>query len=169
MHPLKERVIADLSIEHVMRSIDVLGRLAFGGQCVAAMAMLAGPALFVTASILPFVVWDDNRAEALGFWLGGWLLAVAVTAGGVAFAVFCWRWSGDWITEWPGYATGFGIAGVAVAVLAYMLTSTPVPVYASFAATMGGAFTAGFLVAGHLAGTQVLQETRQGRRVTRRR
>ena len=37
-----------------MKSIDVYGRLAFGGQCVAAMAIIAGPLLFVTACIVPF-------------------------------------------------------------------------------------------------------------------
>jgi hypothetical protein len=77
--------------------------------------------------------------------------------------VFAWRWSGDWITEWPDYAVGFGIAGVANAVLAYMLTSTPVPVYASFAAMMAAAFVAGCLVAGHLGGMRVLPEQREQR------
>src|SRR5262245_46274879 len=98
-----------------MRSIDVLGRLAFGGQCVAAMALLAGPALFVVAAIVPWMLWDNSHSEAIGTWLGGWALAAALIAGGVALAVFCWRWSGDWITEWPGYATGIGIAAIALA------------------------------------------------------
>ncbi len=161
----------DLRLDSVMKSIDVYGRLAFGGQCAAAMAMLAGPLIFITATILPFALWDDNRAQALSLWLGGWLLAAGVTAAAVAFAVLCWRWSGDWITEWPGYAVAFGIAGVANAVLAYMLTSTPVPVYVSFAATMGAAALAGIIVAGNLAGTKVLSETRLQRQrpVIRRR
>jgi hypothetical protein len=153
----------DINLDVVMKSIDVYGRLAYGGQCVAAMAILAGPVLFVTCSILPFYLWDDNRFEALLYWLGGWAVAIGVTVGGALFGAFCWRWSGDWITEWPGYAVGFGIAGVANAGLAYMLTSTPVPVYVSFAAAMGAAFAAGFLVAGHLGGMQVLAETRQQR------
>ena len=170
MQPLKERVIADISIEEVMRSIDVLGRLAFAGQCVAAMAMIAGPLLFVVAAIIPFFVWDDSRGAAILYWLGGWTLAVGLGAAGAALAVFCWRWSGDWITEWPGYATGIGIAAVADAALAYLMTSTPAPIYGSVAITVGAAFAAGFLIAGHLAGTQVLAETRrQGPRVVRRR
>jgi hypothetical protein len=113
LQPLKERVIADLSIEEVMRSIDVFGRLAFGGQCVAAMWMIGGPLLFVTAAIVPFFLWESNRGEAVFYWLGGWALAAGLTIGSAAFAAFCWRWSGDWITEWPGYATGFGIAAEA--------------------------------------------------------
>ncbi len=156
-------MIADISIEQVMKSIDVLGRLAFGGQCVAAMAILAGPALFIAAAIVPWFLWSDHRGEAIGTWLGGWLLAAGITAGGVALGVFCWRWSGDWITEWPGYATGFGIATVASLVLAYLLTSTPLPIPGSIAMTTGGAFGAGCLVAGHLAGTRVLDETRHQR------
>jgi hypothetical protein len=139
------------------------------------MAMIAGPALFVTACVLPFFLWSDDRAEALLYWLGGWALAVAITAAGVVLAVFCWRFSGDWITEWPGYAVGIGIAAVAIVVQAYLMTSTPVPIVASFAMTMAAAFAVGFLVAGHLAGTQVLEETRavhrqqRGRELVRRR
>jgi hypothetical protein len=153
----------ELRLDSVMKSIDVYGRLAFGGQCVAAMAMIAAPILFVVACILPFVVWGDDRSAALLYWLGGWVLAIVVGAAGVALGVFAWRWSGDWITEWPGYAVGFGIAGAADGVLAYMLTSTPVPVYASFAAAMAGAFVIGCLVAGHLGGMRVLPEQREQR------
>lgn len=163
MHAVKERRSVDLTVEQMMKVIDVYGRLAFGGQCVAAMGMLAGPALLITASIVPFFVWGDNRGEAIGIAVGGWALGIGVAVASIGFAVFCWRWSGDWITEWPGYATGFGIAGVACAALAYLMTSTPVPIWLSFAATIASAFTAGVLVAGHLAGTQVLAETRHQR------
>ena len=170
VQPVKERTTPDISIEQVMRSIDVLGRLAFAGQCVAAMALLAGPLLFIACAIVPWFLWDEHRGEAIATWLGGWALAAGITGGGVALGVFCWRWSGDWITEWPGYATGFGIATVALLILTYMLTSTPVPIPASVAVTTGAAFAAGLLVAGHLAGTRVLDETRQqGPRVLRRR
>jgi len=158
----------DLRFDTVMRSIDVYGRLAFGAQCDAAMMILAGPLLFVTASILPFVVWDDDRGEALLIWLGGWALAVAVTVAGLALGVFAWRWSGDWITEWPGYAVGFSFAAIANGALAFMLTSTPIPIPASFAVAIGAAFIAGFVVAGHLGGARVLPEQRQ-RALTRRR
>ena len=76
----------DLRLDAVMKSIDVYGRLAFGGQCIAMMAMIAGPALFITASIVPFFI--DDRAEAIAIWLGGWALGIGVLAAGVAFGVF---------------------------------------------------------------------------------
>lgn len=161
----------DLRLDEVLRRIDVYGRLAYGGQVIAAMAMLAGPAIFVTASIVPFFLWDDNRDEALLYWLGGWALAIGVTAAGVALAFFCWRWSGDWITEWPGYALGFAIAFIANLALAFMLTSTPIPVPLSFALALGAAFTVAFVIAGNLAGTQVIpmQRAERQRSLARRR
>jgi branched-chain amino acid transport system permease protein len=94
---------------------------------------------------------------------------VTIGAAGVVLAVFCWRFSGDWITEWPGYAVGIGVAAIAIVVQAYLMTSTPVPIVASFAMTMAAAFAVGFLVAGHLAGTQVLEETRAVHRQQRER
>jgi hypothetical protein len=153
----------DLTFEEVLKRIDVYGRLAYGGQCVAAMAMVAAVLLFITTSIVPFVIWDDDRGEALAFWLGGWAVSVGALAGAVAFAAFCWRWSGDWITDWPGYAVGFAVAIVANIVLAWLLTSTPVPVPASFALTMAAAFAVGFVIAGNLAGVRMLDEQRDAR------
>lgn len=161
----------ELRIDAVLKSIDVYGRLAFGGQCVAAMAIIAAPLLLVTASIVPFALWGDDHREAILVWLGGWALAVAIGAAGVGFGVFCWRWSGDWITEWPGYAVAFGFAAAANGGLAYLLTSTPIPVYASLAIAMSAAFVAGSLVAGHLGGMRVLPEQREQRQreIARRR
>jgi hypothetical protein len=154
---------SDLHLDEVLRRIDVYGRLAFGGQVVAAMMILAGPTLFVVASIVPFYVWGDNQAQAILYWLGGWALGIATLAAGIALGVFCWRWSGDWITEWPGYAVGLTIAVIANILLALLLTSTPVPIPASFAVSIGLAFAIGCLVAGNLAGTKVLEEQREAR------
>jgi hypothetical protein len=153
----------ELRIDAVLKSIDVYGRLAFGGQCVAAMAMIAAPLLLITASIVPFAIWGDDHGEAILVWLGGWGLAIGIGAAGVALGVFCWRWSGDWITEWPGYAVAFGFAIAADAALAYLLTSTPIPIPASFAIAIAAAFAAGALVAGHLGGMRVLPEQREER------
>ncbi len=158
----------DLRFDSVMKSIDVYGRLAFGAQCVAAMMLIAAPLLFVTAAVLPFIVWGDNHEEALALWLGGWAVAIVVAIGGLALGVFAWRWSGDWITEWPGYAVAFALALAANIALAFMLTSVPLPGAASFAIVIGAAFVLGCLVAGHLGGARVLPEQRQ-RALARRR
>jgi hypothetical protein len=155
---------SDLRLDSVMKSIDVYSRLAFGGQCVAAMALIAAPLIFIVACIVPFVLWgDDNHAGAIAAWLGGWALAIGTGAAGVGLGVLSWRWSGDWVTEWPGYAVAFGIAAIANLITAYLLTSTPVPVYGSFAVTIGAAFVAGLLVAGHLGGTHMLPDQREER------
>lgn len=160
----------ELRIDEVLKRIDVYGRLAYGGQIVAAMAMIAAPILFVTCIVLLFTRWDDGEAQALLLGLGGAALAVVVEVGGVAFAVFCWRWSGDWITEWPGYAAGIAIAVGALGALAWLLMETPLPIPASFAITIGAAFGVGVLIAGNLAGVQVLDDQRRTRgRVARRR
>jgi hypothetical protein len=159
----------ELRLDAVMKSIDVYGRLAFGGQCIAAMAILAAPLIFAAAAVAPFRLWDDNRGEALFVWLGGWLLAVAVGAGGVAFGVFCWRWSGDWITEWPGYAVGFGFAAVALVALGALVVAMDLSLYMSLLITVGALFLAGVLVAGNLGGARLLPQQRRQRALARRR
>jgi hypothetical protein len=165
---MREHMSGDLRFDSVMKSIDVYGRLAFGGQCVAMMMLIAGPLLFVTAAVLPFVLWHDNRGEALLVWLGGWALAIVVTLAGVGLGVFAWRWSGDWITEWPGYAVAFGFATAGNIALGFMLTSAPIPIPASFAIAIGVVFALGCLVAGHLGGARLLPDQRQ-RALARRR
>ena len=64
---------------------------------------------------------------------------------------------------------GFAIALAANALIAYLITSSPIPVYVSIVVAAGGAFAVGFVVAGNLAGTQVLEETRQIRQPVARR
>ena len=165
---VRSAMSGDLRFDTVMKNIDVYGRLAFGAQCVAMMMLIAAPALFVTASVLPFVLWNDNREEALLFWLGGWALAIGVAVVALALGVFAWRWSGDWITEWPGYAVGFSFALAGDVAIAMMLTSTPIPLPASFAVGIGVVFVAGVLVANHLGGARVMSRQRE-RALSRRR
>ena len=43
----------ELRLDDVMKRIDVYGRVAFGAQCAAAMAMIGGPVLFIAAFIVP--------------------------------------------------------------------------------------------------------------------
>lgn len=154
---------SEIRLDQVMKSIDVYGRLAFGAQCVAAMAIVAGPLLLITASIWPYFHWDAEHMRAFLAMLCGWAVAVAVTAAGMGAGFIAWRWNGDWITEWYGYAVGFGIAIVANAVLAFLLTSSPVPIYASFIIAAAGAFVAGSLVANRLGGSRVLDRQFEAR------
>ena len=153
----------ELRFDAVMKRIDVYGRLAYGGQCVAAMAILAAPALAIAAAIAPWMIWDEDHQKALFICLAGVALAIVVGVVGGLFAAFCWRWSGDWITEWPGYAVGFGFGAIADAVVAYLLIATAVPIPLSFAIATAAVFAAGFLVAGHLGGMRVLPEQREER------
>lgn len=153
----------ELRLDDMMKKIDVYGRVAYGAQCAAAMAMLAGPAVVVGAFIVPFVVWQDDVLPALLWLLAGVAIGVGVAAGGLGIAVFAWRWSGDWITEWPGYAVGFGIAGVADVLLAYLFFLTNVPGLLSLIITVAAAFAVGCLVAGHLGGMHVLPQQREHR------
>jgi hypothetical protein len=157
----------DLRLDDVMKKIDVYSRVAFGAQCAAAMAMIAGPIVFVAAFIVPFVVWQEDVGPAMIWLAAGVAIGVGISAGGMALALLAWRWSGDWITEWPGYAVGFGIAGIADAALAYLLIQTDVPGWGAVLVTAACSFVAGCLVAGHLGGMRVLpdqREQRQGRR-----
>ena len=153
----------ELRFDVVMKRIDVYSRLAYGGQCVAAMALIAAPILLIAASIAPWMIWGEDHRKALSICLSGIAAAIVVGLLGGAVGVFCWRWSGDWITEWPGYAVAFAFAAVANGIVAYMLTSTDVPIPLSFALAMAALFLAGFLVAGHLGGMRVLPEQREGR------
>ena len=157
----------ELRLDDVMKKIDVYGRVAFGAQCAAAMAMIAGPLVFVAAFIVPFVVWQDDVGPALVWLVAGIALGIGVAAGGFGVALFAWRWSGDWITEWPGYAVGFSIAAIADLLLAYFFFRTDVPGLLSLVITVAAAFGVGCLVAGHLGGMRVLpaqREQRHGRR-----
>lgn len=153
----------ELRLDAVMKRIDVYSRLAYGGQCVAAMALSAAPALLIAASVAPWLIWDEDHGKALSVCLAGIAAAIVVGVLGGLFGAFCWRWSGDWITEWPGYALAFLFAAIANVVVAYMLTSTALPVPITFAFAMAAVFGAGFLVAGHLGGTRVLPGQREGR------
>ena len=153
----------ELRLDDVMKRIDVYGRLAFGAQCTAAMAMIAGPVVFVGAFIVPFVVWQDDVGPALVWLVAGIALGIGVAAGGFGVALFAWRWSGDWITEWPGYAVGFGIAALADLLLAYLFFQTDVPGLLALVITVVSAFGVGCLVAGRLGGMRVLPEQRDQR------
>ena len=158
----------ELRLDDVMKKIDVYGRVAFGAQCAAAMAMIAGPFIFVAAFIVPFVVWQEDVVPAIIWLVVGVAIGIGTAASGLGIAVFAWRWSGDWITEWPGYAVGFGIAAVADGLLLYLLLRTDVPGLVAVLITVAASFVTGCLVAGHLGGMRLLPEQRERRLQHRR-
>ena len=145
-----------------MKSIDVYGRLAFGGQCVAAMAMIAGAAAArhgVHRPVRHLGRQPRRGARGLARRLG--CSASASRAAGVALGVFCWRWSGDWITEWPGYAVALRHRRRRRRRRSPTCSRRrPSRSTRRSPSRSAAAFVAGLLVAGHLGGMRVLPEQR---------
>ncbi len=136
-----------------VRRIDLVGRAAYGTLCIGAMAALALPVIFIAGTAIAVLeLADDDNERALAFWLGSW--AAAAFAGALFLAIFyaAWPLASDWIMEWPGYATGFSIAGAWLALLAVLVLATPLPLFVSIPVSLMGAFATGFAVAGRLAG-----------------
>ncbi|MDZ4278656.1 MAG: hypothetical protein U1B78_05900 [Dehalococcoidia bacterium] len=136
--------------------IDLVGRVAFGTLCIGGMASLAIPVL-VVAGIVGGIVFaiDGDPAKALAVWLLAWASAVFAAALFVAIAYAAWPLATDWITEWPGYATGWGLGGAGLALMAGLVFAAPIPLYVAVLAPLGATFLAGFAVAGVLAGVRV--------------
>lgn len=154
-----------------MGHIDPIGRAAFGVLCLAAMAVLAMPALVVAGVVGGIVFWSrGDVGKALLVGLGTW--GVAAIAG-VLFLVIvytAWPLAADWITEWPGYATGFLIAGASLGLMALLLLAIPTPLYVALIAPPAGSFAVGFGVAGWLGGLRAPgAQPRERARVLRRR
>ncbi len=70
--------------------------------------------------------------------------------------------------EWPGYATGFSVGGVGLALMALLLFVAPVPLYVAVTVPLLATFVAGFGVAGRLAGLKA-PAARPRQRAARRR
>ncbi len=151
--------------------IDLIGRAAYGVLCIAGMAALSVPALLV-AGVVGGIVFgvrgDVGKALVVG--LGTWGAAAAAGVLFVALVYTAWPLAADWITEWPGYATGFAIAGVALALMALLLVTIPAPLYVALIAPPLGSFAVGFGVAGWLGGLRAPgAQPRERPRVLRRR
>ncbi len=137
----------------MIRRIDPVGRLAYGMLCIAAMAALAAPLLIVISATAGIVIAIDNDvSKGLVVWLLGW--ACAAFSAGVLLAIFYTMWplAADWVTEWGGYALGFAIAGVGLAVMAVLVFLIDMPLYLAVILPMAGTAAAGIAVAGRLAG-----------------
>ena len=137
----------------MIRRIDPVGRLAYGVLCIAAMAALAVPLLLVISPTAGAVfAIDDSVSKGLRVWLLGW--ACAVFSAGLLLAIFYTMWplAADWVTEWGGYALGFVIAGVGLAIMAVLVFLVPMPLYLAVISPLAATFATGFAVAGRLAG-----------------
>ena len=137
----------------MIRRIDPLGRLAYGVLCIDGMAALAFPLLVVIGPVAGVVIAiDDDGSKGLIVWLLAW--ACALFAAALFFAIFYTMWplASDWVTEWGGYALGFAIATVGLAIMAVLVFLVSIPLYLAVLLPLAATFTAGFAVAGRLAG-----------------
>ena len=137
----------------MIRRIDPVGRLAFGLLCINAMAALAAPLLLVggLAAGIAFALTGDGM-KGLAVWLLSWAAALFAVALVLAIFYTAWPLASDWITEWPGYATGFSVGGAGLALMALLVFLAPVPLYFAVAAPLGATFAVGAGIAGRLAG-----------------
>ena len=136
--------------------VDVVGRVAYGGLCIAGMAGVAIPVLVLVGAIggIMYLV-DDDGMKALAVWLGAW--GAAALAGGLLAAIIyaAWPLASDWITEWQGYAVAFLIGAAGLGLLALLLFAITVPLYLAIIVPLAATFCVGFAVAGLLPGAKV--------------
>jgi hypothetical protein len=117
------------------------------------MAAIATPIVLVAGTVLAMSRLAEGDAEqALAYALGS--LALAALCGGLFLGLFyaAYPLASDWITEWAGYAFGFGIAALALLAMAVLLFLTPLPAYIAVLVPLLAAFATGCGIAGRLAG-----------------
>ena len=133
--------------------VDPIGRMAYGALCISGMSALAVPLLLVAGPITGLVYAIDG-AGLKGLTVALLAVAFAALAAGLFFGIFfaAWPLASDWITEWPGYATGFAIGGGGLALMALLVFVGPLPLYAAVIAPLAATFAVGFGIAGRLAG-----------------
>ncbi len=137
----------------MIHRIDPIGRTAYGALCIAGMSALAVPLLLVAGPIAGLMyAFDGDMVKGLTVALLA--VAFAVFAAALFLAIFftAWPLASDWITEWPGYATGFTVGGGGLALMALLVFVGPLPLYAAVIAPLAATFAVGFGIAGRLAG-----------------
>ncbi len=137
----------------MIRRIDPIGRVAYGALCIAGMSALAVPLLLVAGPIAGLIYAIDGDGLK-GIAVALLAVAFAAFAAGLFFGIFytAWPLASDWITEWPGYATGFAVGGGGLALMALLVFVGPLPLYAAVIAPLAATFAVGFGIAGRLAG-----------------
>ena len=153
----------------MIRRIDPIGRVAYGALCISGMATLALPLLLI-AGVVGGIVFalDGEWLKALSFWLLSWASAAFATTLSLGIFFTAWPLASDWITEWPGYAMGFAVAGVGLALMALLVFVAPLPIYASVIGPMAATFAVGFGIAGRLGGLGAPSARPRQRAVRRR-
>jgi hypothetical protein len=154
----------------VIARIDLVGRAAFGLLCIGGMAGVSVPVLAAAGAAggIVFAAQGDGT-KALVVWLAAWAAAAFAVALFVAIAYAAWPLASDWITEWPGYAMGFGVGGAGLALMAALIFLTPVPLYAAVPLPVVATFTVGVVVPGRFLGLRrpglrTMERPRLGRR-----
>lgn len=137
----------------MIRRIDPVGRLAYGVLCIAAMAALAFPLLAIIGTVAgAFFAIDGDGSKGLTVGLLSWACALFAAALFLAIFYTMWPLAADWVTEWGGYALGFAIAGVGLAVMAVLVFLIDIPLYLAVLVPITGTVVTGIAVAGRLAG-----------------
>ncbi len=137
----------------MIRHIEPVARAAYGIQTLGVMGFYCGLILFVAATVIAAQAGlDAEWARFTGYWLGGWAVGLAITLVGGATAFFFWRYSGDWVTEWVGYAVGLSAPAVGTALLAALWFGTDLPRYLAVIVPAAALFAFSCGVAPHLAG-----------------
>ena len=137
----------------MIRRIDPIGRIAYGALCISGMSGLAVPLLLVAGPItgLVYAIEGDGLK---GLTVALLAVAFAALATGLFLGIFfaAWPLASDWITEWPGYATGFGIGGTGLALMSLLVFVGPLSLYVAVIVPLAATFAVGFGIAGRLAG-----------------
>jgi len=147
----------------------IVARAAFGVLCIAGMAGVAIPVLAVAGVAAGLAIGlDGEGGKGLAVWLVAWGAAVFAAVLFVFIVYTMWPLAEDWITEWPGYATGFGVGGAGLALMAALVFLSPLPTYAAVLIPLGATFTVGAAVARWLPGAKLGRPPRPRPRLFRR-
>jgi hypothetical protein len=137
----------------VIGRLDPLARTAFGGLCLAALALEAVPVLLVVGVLGGVAIaLGGNFDRALWVWLGSWAGSVVAGLLFLLFAYVFWPLASDWITEWQGYVAGFVIGGCGLAFMALFVFITDYPLALEVLVPLVVTFLVGFLFPGRLLG-----------------
>lgn len=141
--------------------LPVVSRAVFGALCIAGMAGVALPVLFVAGIVGVFI---HEGGKAIAVWLLSWAASAFSALLFCVIAYTMWPRASDWVLDWQGYALAIGIGAAGLAAMAVLIFASPLPLYVSVLAPLGGTFLTGFAVPGRLLGLRRPAEARAARR-----